>query len=610
MKRTLFIILLIVGTLAANAAIKFTAKAPASVQAGEQFRVQYQINSANVSGMPQVGSFGGLTVLYGPAVSTSSSVQIINGNYSQNSSTTYTYTLEASKEGTYTLPAATVRVDGHTYTSNSLKVTVTKGAARSSSAASANQPSGAPQQVPATKGANPKAFNPSDLYIEVSANKREVYEQEPVVLSYNVYTNLMLEQMQGKMPDLKGFVSKEVPMPREKQLTVTRHNGRTCQTVTWSKYVMFPQQSGKLTVPSIDFEGVVAYPNPNVDPVDAFFFGSTALTKVNHTIKAPTLDITVKPLPAKPADFSGAVGRNFAVSAAVVTKNPRENEMLTLRVKVSGVGNIELITPPAVKFPADFETYDPKPSAKTEITTEGMSGELIIDYLAIPNHQGSFTIPPVELVYFSPADGQYHTISSGAPITIQVAKGNPNSYAARQLLKDNDIHPIDTDEISSADGVNFWLSLEFWLAIAGLAVLFVVVNIVLGTMAARNSDQRGTALRKANAKAVARLNNAEKLMAEGKTAEFYGETLSALRHFVADKTGVGVAELSTDKIADLFAQYGIEEQDTQRLQSIISNCEAHIYGASSSDAAEMQAVYREALSIIAQLNPLFKRKKK
>lgn len=605
MKRSLILLFILTIAIASQGAIRITAKAPSSVAVGEQFRVQYSVNSSDVNGGPRVGSFSGFTVLYGPAVSTSTSVQIINGNFSKNASTTYTYTLEATKEGTFTLPAASVNVDGQTYTSNKVQVTVRKGSAAAPQPQASRHPSATPQP---RANANPNSFDPKDLYIEVSANKKEVYEQEPVLLSYNVYTNLMLDQLQGKMPDLKGFVSKEVPLPREKHLGVTQHNGRTCQTVTWSKYVMFPQQSGKLTVPSIPFEGVIMYPNPNVDPVDAFFFGSSAVTRVNRTIKAPGLDIVVKPLPAKPAGFSGAVGKDFSIKSALATKTPRENEMLTLRVTINGVGNIELITPPEVQFPADFETYGSKPTSKTEITTEGMNGSLTIDYMAIPNHQGSFTVPPVKLIYFSPADGTYHTIES-SPVSIQVAKGNPNSYAARQRLKDNDIRDIHTDELTGACGDNFWIRPAFWVVNGVVVVLFVIVLVVLVVLERRNNDVRGTTLRKANSKAVARLKNADKFKQEGRGSEFFAETLSALRGIVADKTGVPVAELSTERIVSLFGEYGVDAENTAEYQSLVSECEAHIYGASVADAAGMQTVYERALALILSLNPMLKKKK-
>lgn len=604
MKHIIISIILLLTTLGVNAAITVTAKAPAAVGVGEQFRLQYTVNSTDVAGQPHVSSMDGFDVVYGPAVSTSQSYTSINGHTTESSSTTYTFTLIARREGKYRLPAVTLNVGGHNYTSNSPTVQVVKGAVN----ANANARPQAPSLKPQTS--NIHRVGPGDLYIEVSANKRTVYEQEPVLLSYNVYTTQALEQLQGKMPDLKGFVAKEVPLPREKHLSIVNRNGRTVQTTTWSQYVMFPQQSGKLTIPSIPFEGVIAYANRNVDPVEAFFFGTSATTRVNHTVHAPALDITVKPLPPKPATFSGGVGNNFTISAALASKTPRENETLTLKVKISGTGNIDLITPPEVHFPADFEQLDNKAVANTTLTPEGMKGDLAIEYYAIPNHKGQYVIPPVELTYFSPADGTYHTISSGKPVVVKVAKGNPNSYAARQRMKNDDIRHIHLDPISagSTNGSGGMLPVAVMYVL--LVALFVVAYMILQLRQRRSADVQGRLLRKAGSKANARLRTAQRMMLDGKSSEFYAETLSALRDFVADKLALPVTDVTKENISSLFTEYGVPEELSLRYSEAVSDCELHIYGVSSDNVEEMQRTYKAAEEIITKLNPLLKKKKK
>ena len=610
MKRLIIATILLLAVSGADAAVTLTAKAPSTVGVGDQFRLQYIVNSADVSGRPQVGSIAGFDIVYGPAVSTSQSIQIINGNRQENSSTTYTYTLIARKEGTYQLPAVTLNVGGRTYTSNSPTVRVVKGG---NNAAGSQRSNNQPIPLPPSASRNTSGSGriaPGDLYIEVSANKRTVYEQEPVLLSYKVYTTQALEQLQGKMPDLKGFVAKEVPLPRDKHLSIVNHNGRTVQTTTWSQYVMFPQQSGKLTIPSIPFEGVIAYVNRNIDPIEAFFLGTNATTHINHTVHAPALDIVVKPLPPKPATFSGAVGGNFSVSAALTTKTPKENETLTLRVKVSGTGNIDLITPPEVRFPADFETLDNKPVAATKLTTEGMTGDLTIEYYAIPNHKGQYTIPPVELTYFNPADGAYHTVTSGKPITVNVAKGDPNSYAARQRMKNDDIRHIHLDPLATATAVQGGAMLSVCLAYLALVAVFLITYKTLQLRQRRRADVQGRQLRKAGSKANATLRRARQLMQDDTPAEFYAETLKALRQFVADKLSLSATDITKDRVQALFADYGVPDQLCKQYDEVVSDCELHIYGVSTVAPDEMQRTYAAADDIIAKLNPLLKKKKR
>lgn len=621
MKHTILSIILLFISLGTSAAVTVTAKAPPTVGVGEQFRLQYTVNSADVASEPHIGNIAGFDVVYGPAISTSHSFTSINGRSTENSSTTFTFTLIARKEGKFQLPSVTLSVGGHNYTSNSPTVQVVKGGGYSTGSQNArsSQSAPTPQSAGGSQGAH--RISPGDLYIEVSANKRTVYEQEPVLLSYNVYTTQALEQLQGKMPDLKGFVAKEVPLPRDKHLSIVNRNGRTVQTTTWSQYVMFPQQSGKLTIPSIPFEGVIAYVNRNIDPIDAFFFGTSATTHVNHTVHAPALDITVKPLPPKPASFSGAVGNDFTVSAALATKTPRENETLTLKVKISGTGNIDLITPPEVRFPADFEQLDNKPVVNTTLSPEGMKGDLTIEYYAIPNHKGQYVIPAVELTYFSPADGTYHTISSGKPIVVKVAKGNPNSYAARQRMKNDDIRYIHLDPITTDSAHGSGGMLPVAVVYALLIAIFVIVYKILQLRQRRSADVQGRLLRKAGSKANARLRTAQRMMQSGKASEFYAETLSALRDFVADKLSLPVTDVTKEKISALFAEYGVSDELSMRYGEVVSDCELHIYGVSTplpiegkgmGDGVleEMQRTYNAAEDIIAKLNPMLKKKKK
>lgn len=602
-KRQIILIVLTLVIATIQAAITFTAKAPSVVSVGEQFRLQYSINTINANGTPQISSIQGFKVLYGPAVSSNQSIQVINGKTTQSASTSFIYTIVAEKEGTFVLPSASIVVDGHTHTSNKVTVKVVKSGGATNSQ---KQQSSSPHQLPsqATSGRNTRSISPQDLYIEVSANKREVYEQEPVLLSYNVYTNLMLEQLQGKMPDLKGFVAKEIPLPREKQLSVVHHNGRTTQTTTWSQYVMFPQQSGSLTIPSISFESTLLFPNHNVDPVDAFFFGSNATMRVNHTIKAPSVSINVKPLPAKPLGFTGAVGRDFKVTASLATAKPRANETLTLQLKISGLGNVDLITPPEVIFPADFETIDPKSNVSVELTTQGMQGEMVIDYFAIPNHEGKYTVPPVKFVYFDTKDGAYHTLSTSEPIVINVAKGNPNSYAARQRLKKDDIRNIHLGSDYQASSSSFWGNVYYWLIIVALIMAF------FGGNKAMSLRQRLSTSRLKEEKFKDSLAKAKQHLGRHEVAEYYAEVLKALQGVVANKTSVVSGDITSERTKELLSGYGIDESIVSDYMGLLGDCEYHIYGASMASDDEMRTNYEAALCMIAKLNKTLKKKKK
>ena len=388
MKRLFAIIVGLIMPVVAVIAQTLTANAPSQVAVGEQFRLSYTVNTQDVSNF-RVGELpDAFDVLMGPSRSSQSSFQIINGHTSQSSSITFTYIVVAVKNGTFTIPAAHIMADGNNISSGTLKITVSGQA----------QGGGQHQQAQGPRAAG-TPISGSDLFIKVSANKKRVHEQEPILLTYKVYTLVDLTQLEGKMPELNGFHTQEVPLPQQKSFKIEQVNGRPYRTVTWSQYVMFPQIVGKLKIPSITFNGIVIQQNRNIDPFEAFFNGGSGYVEVKKQIQAPGIEIEVVPLPNRPANFSGGVGQ-YNISAQLENSEVKANDAVKLRVVVSGVGNLKLIKQPVVDFPKDFDRYDAKVTDKTKLTTNGVEGSMIYDFLAVPRHQGKYEIPPVEFTYY------------------------------------------------------------------------------------------------------------------------------------------------------------------------------------------------------------------
>ena len=181
-----------------------------------------------------------------------------------------------------------------------------------------------------------------------------------------------------------------------------------------------------MEIPSITFEGVIAQQVASDDPFDAFFNGGSNYVEVKKNIVTPKLTINVKALPdGKPANFSGGVGE-FTISSSISTKELKTNDAVTIKLVISGTGNLKLVNTPEVAFPKDFEVYDPKIDNKFTLTREGLSGNKVIEYLAIPRHAGNFTIPPVEFSYFDLKSNSYKTIKTEA-YNLKVEKGAGNA---------------------------------------------------------------------------------------------------------------------------------------------------------------------------------------
>ena len=369
--------------------------APSRVEAGENFRVSYKVTTQDVDDFKSgLHSTDVVEVIAGPYTSSESSFRMVNGHTSSSSSVTFTYTLYAVKSGVFNIPAATVKAGGKQISSAAHKITVTGTASNNGGAPKMHEDddnrSGMRQAGTAITG--------KDLFIKVSANKRTVHEQEPILLTYKVYTLVDLTQLDGKMPDLTGFHTQEIPLPQQKSFHIERVNGKPYRTVTWSQYVMYPQMTGKLEIPSITFKGIVVQQNRAVDPFEAFFNGGSGYVEVKRDIVAPGLTIDVKPLPQKPANFSGGVGK-FNISAQLNKTELKAGDPLSLRIVIGGTGNLKLIKQPEVQFPKDWDKYDPKVTDKTKLTANGLEGNMVYDILAVPRNQGHYTIPPIEFTY-------------------------------------------------------------------------------------------------------------------------------------------------------------------------------------------------------------------
>ena len=603
MKRYLLVVSLLMITWAVSAQT-LTANAPSQVQNGENFRLTYTVNTSNASDF-RIGEIPeALEIITGPYTSEQSNFQMVNGHTSSSSSITYTYILCANKNGSYTIPAARVHANGKTITSNPLKVTVSGKAAGTGNAPKMHDDYDDRPQMRAAG----TPISGSDLFIKVSANKQRVHEQEPILLTYKVYTLVDLTQLEGKMPDLTGFHSQEVKMPQQKSFHIESVNGRNYRCVTWSQYVMYPQMTGDLEIPSITFNGTVIQQNRNVDPFEAFLNGGSGYVEVKRSIKAPGLKIHVDPLPKRPDNFSGGVGK-FNISGQLNKTEVKANDPITVRVVVGGIGNLKLIKQPVVNFPKDFDKYDPKVTDKTKLTANGVEGNMIYDFLAVPRNQGKYTIPPVEFTYYDVAANAYKTIKTQA-FELEVEKGDGNGGTAVDFTdeKNQDIHAIKTGKVVRKDAASlFFGSASYWIVLALLLAAFIALMIIFRRRAIENADIVKMRGKKANKVANKRLRAAHKLMVAGKQGEFYDEVLRALWGYMGDKLNIPVSELSHDNIADKLAEHHVDEQTVNTFIEALDECEFERY-APGDAAGNMNKTYESAATAIEKIEEVMKKK--
>lgn len=573
-------------------AASITTQGPSQVAVGEQFNLRYVVKTTDVSGFRLGGVPDAFEVLMGPITSTQQSFSIVQGKTTQTESVTYTYVLMANKNGTFVIPAAHARVNGKPATSQAIRINVS-GKTQSAQQGGGQRRGSRVDRVGAQISGN-------DLFIRVTANKKRVYEQEPVLLTYKVYTQVELTQLEGKMPDLNGFHTQEVPLPQQKSFHVETVNGRTYNCVTWSQYVMFPQMSGKLEIPSITFKGIVVQQNPNVDPFEAFFNGGSGYIEVKKELKAPAVNIQVLPLPAKPAGYSGGVG-HFTVSASLDKQTVKAGDPVNVRFVVNGTGNMKLLKQPELNLPKDFDKYDAKITDKTKLTANGVTGSMIYDILVVPRNMGEYVIPSISFIYFDTQSNSYKTLTT-KPLPLTVEKGNAGGATVDYSQRvDNDIHDIKKNGAPIEKTDDSFFGSGAYLLLNGLVfAIFLSLVIIFRKRASALSDVTAVRGRKANKVAVKRLKKAARLMSQGNDGEFYDEVLRALWGYVGDKLAIPVERLSRENITEQFQLHSVAEEVIESFVEAIDECEYARF-APGDTSGNMQKTYAKATDAITKI---------
>lgn len=612
MKRLYTFIILFIIIVSFVHAQSFKASAPEQVEEGENFRVQYVVTDSEPSSFkgPKFDSEG-FELLAGPYTSTYSSYQMVNGKTTSSSSTTYTYTLCASKKGTYTIPSATVSAGGKTLTSNSLTINVIAGS-NSNSGNTSRRSNRSQQNNDNTQDAG-SVISSKDLYVTATASKTHVHEQEAILLTYKVFYTVNLTSLNPNMPDLKGFHVQEVPLPRDKRPSQETIGGRKYNTIVWSQYVAFPQQTGKLTIPGVSFDAVVVQRMRNLDPWDAFFNSGSSFTEVNKKIQTQPITITVDALPDKPSTFSGAVGK-FDIKSEITPSEIKTGEALTLKVTVTGVGNTKLIKTPVVTAPKDFEVYDPKVSENTQITRNGMEGNKTFEYVYVPRNPGKYTIPAIEFCYFDLASNSYKTLKTES-YELNIAKGKNAGVSTVSSYSKDDVQMFNSDiqyiklgdvKLKKEESDTFFGSFEYILYYLIPFIIFVLSLYIFRKQAIANANVAQMKIKKANKMARKRLRKANKLMKEHKKEEFYDEIMRALYGYVSDKLNIPVVSLNKENIREKLEINSLEPSLIDRVISTLDECEFARFAPVESETS-LENFYEKVITLIENVENSMKK---
>lgn len=597
----LFILFITVGSVLKAQEVSFKASAPEAVVVGQQFRLSFTVNAEGKDFRAQ--EMPDFDVLMGPTQSKSYNTSWINGKTSSETTITYTYVLLAKKEGTFTIPPATVKVKNSNYTSNGVSIKVLPPDQTDKAQASAGS-------------AAASGISNSDYFVRMEVSKRSVYEQEGFLVTFKLYASQMCQLNRQKFPEFEGFLAQEIDLP-DKQWVKDHYNGRNYWTVTLRQTVLYPQRSGKLTIDAGSFEAGIRIRMQRQGGGSIFddFFDS-GYQNVSKELKTSPVIIDVKALPSgKPSSFSGAVG-NFTMNAEISSNQVKTNEAVTVKIKIDGNGNLRVLKNPEVKFPNDFEVYDPKVENNTRTTTTGVSGNKVIEYMAIPRYAGDFEIPAIQFSYFDTKTGAYKTLSSqpfklhvekgaegegGAPVVSNFTNRESVKFLGNDIryLKVKGIHFIPVEEI-------FFGTFVYLMCYLIPAILFLVFFLIYRKQVKENSDLALVRTKKANKMAVRRLKNAGKFLKENKKEEFYEEVLRALWGYLSDKLNIPQAELTKDNVENELMKYGVSEELIKEFLDILNTCEFARYApVQTSDA--MDKLYEQTVNAIGKMESTIKR---
>lgn len=573
----LFFTLLLCGPVSSFAQeIGFTASVDRNaIAVGEYVKLTVQLTNSRE---PFEGpTFGGLVVAQGPYEN--SSFNYVNGRMS--SSVGRTWVLTATAPGKYTIGAAKVKVGGGFVQTEPIVIEVSKGSAKPNT----------------DQGVAQGQANDPNLFATIALSKNKAYVGEQVIATYTLYSRYAnIELSKYEVPKMDGFWAEEIDLGDtnwEDQLHTV--NGVQYRVAVLKRQVLFPQRSGKLRIAPLELSCVV----------NRSFFNRGAMVNV----KSNTAEVNALALPtATPPDFNGAVGElNMAVKLDRTAV--KANEAVELTITYSGRGNLKLIEAPKMDFPNDFEAYDPKVTDKITVNTGGMSGSRTFQYLVIPRHEGDFPLEPISFSYFDTRSGSFRTVQA-EPLTIQVSPGDGGPSATIQRPSRTDVEEMGRDirYIRTGDlelrpaGHHLFGSIAWFAGMGTPALAFVLFVAWRRKRDAEQRDVAGSRRKQADRVARKRLNEAEQALKGSDRGAFYNALAKALNGYIADKFGLGPAEINTGTLTERLARHAGGEGIAAEFLELMNACDMARFA--PVEDRPRQQLYDQAASLIGRTEQL------
>lgn len=592
--RTIALLLLpFIGMSLHAASVSFRVEAPSQVIEGNKFSITYVLeNSPEYPQNIEIKEIPNCRFLFGPAIMQSSSDITTNGKRRHSSSVRYTYTYRAEKQGTVKISAANAIVGGKTLSTRPVSLEILP-PDRSATNTSGNRTQSVQVYDIDTQTAD-KPIGHNDVFVQIVLSKPSAYVQEGVLCSIKLYSKYQISKfLTNVQPSYNGFMAQEVPV--QLQGKFENVNGENYYSYVVKQSVLFPQQSGQLKISSGSYELTVV----QFETINTAF--GRMRSPVEKTIKlqsnSASLDVRELPTP-RPADFTGAVG-NFKVSCVLPENQVRTNEASSVKIVVSGSGNLKGLTMPKFNFPSQFDMYDPQTVVSANPSGSTLTGKVEAEYTFVPQSVGTFKIEGTSFSYFNPASEKYEHVNIEG-FNLNVAKGTASNAVRYNHEPMRDILPIYTGEMHLSKDVAYilggWHNVLFYVV---LSVVFLFVAFLYRRTLKLRANEMLMKRKGANKIAIKRLKRAKRFLQKGLSDQFYEEMLTALWGYFSDKLSIPVSELNRDNISKELTNYGMYEVDIDRIIRILDECEFARYAQSAATAGiSMDKVFAEAVEAI------------
>lgn len=554
-----------------------------------------EANSASQPELPDMNAFAAYT-----GSSSSQNIQIINGAMSVTKG--YTYYFVARELGTFTIEPVVVKFKDQVFRSKPIDIEIVKSAARPP--AQSRQPnSDQPQNA---------AADAENLMLRAEVSKKRVYRNEPIIVDYRLYFRVQVTNYAfTNQPSYGDFWAEDFPGFDQPQVSTEVVDGVQYRVATIKKFALFPTSAGEKTIPSQGLEASVRVRERRGrrDIFDSFFDDPFFGRNVAQSVQSEPVSIEVLPFPnaGRPSDFSGAVGQ-FDLSATVDRNNTKTNETITLKITISGTGNIRILQQPQVEFPDAFEIYDPEITEKIDRGNNRISGSKTYEFLLIPRRAGSFEIPAARFSYFDPQLQKYQSIAT-TPISLKIEPGDKVASSARSGFSKEEVKLIGEDiryieKVAgsfSAIDQRFYQSSFFWI------ILLAPLALLLSSYYYRMQQDRLSSniayarSRKAQKVAQKQLKEAKQALNDGEVAKFYSECANALTKFVGNKLNVDDAALITEELVAKLKQKRVSDQTIESYQKLLTECDFRRFASTGAPAEAMSGFYTKVKNLLADL---------